>query len=75
MNEARFQALETKLAYLERAFEELNQVVYKQSLQLEKITRESQQLNARLRQVLVGDDSGGGGGDGGGQEHQLPPHY
>ncbi|MFT5260295.1 MAG: SlyX protein [Saprospiraceae bacterium] len=68
MSEQRIQTVETKLAYLEHTLEELNQVVYKQSIKLEKLESLNSQLNDRLREAMSQGDSGD-------QANEVPPHY
>ena len=44
--------LESKLAYLELAFEELNQVVYEQNRRLDQALEHIRELRAQLKSIL-----------------------
>lgn len=66
----RLETLETKLAHLELAFDELNQVVYEQAKQLEAAHRFIENLQGRMKEIV----------DPGGDhvysaEDERPPHY
>jgi len=60
--------LEHKLAFQQRAFDELNSVVLDQQADLERLRREVQSL----RQLLQGVVDNGTGED---LPHEKPPHY
>ena len=66
----RLENLESKLAHLELTVDELNQVVYKQSRQLERAIRLIEDLRARVKEVTE---------QGADQPHvaedERPPHY
>ncbi len=68
MSEQRLQALETKLAFLEHTLEEVNKVVYQQSIQLDKLEQHNVQLTKRLQDALVQPADAS-------SQHELPPHY
>jgi uncharacterized coiled-coil protein SlyX len=66
----RMETLESKLAHLELAFDELNQVVYEQAKQLEAAHRLIENLQARAKEVVdQGEDQACSA------EHERPPHY
>lgn len=62
--------LESKLAHLELAFEELNQVVYEQNRRLDQALEQIRQLREQLKSALE---------EGAERpytpEDELPPHY
>ncbi len=66
----RLEALETKLAHLELAFDELNQVVYEQAKQLEAAHRSIENLQGRVKEIV--DQSGDQAYS---AEDERPPHY
>lgn len=68
--ESRLEMLESKLAHLELAFDELNQVVYSQALKLDKLQAESQKLQGRLKEVVEDMQSQPFSA-----EDERPPHY
>ena len=67
MAEERIELLEFKVAHLERALQELSDVLYRQQREIDALRSRSQQLEEQLRQI---DD---GGGDPG--QVEIPPHY
>ena len=62
--------LESKLAYLELAFEELNQVVYEQGRRLDKALEQVAELKGQLKSVLEENAERPYS-----PEEELPPHY
>ena len=66
MNE-RIDALEFKVAHLERALQELSDVVYRQQREVDSLRDRNQQLHEQLQQLEER------GGDPNGVE--IPPHY
>lgn len=64
----RLEALELKLAYLERANQELDDVVYRQQQELDALRARVARLADRLQAFVEGprDDSAAG---------EKPPHY
>ena len=66
--EARIEVLEFKVAHLERALQELSDVIYRQQRELDTLRDRSRELNEQLQQL--GDR---GGGDSG--RIEIPPHY
>ena len=66
MNE-RIDALEFKLAHLERALQELSDVVYRQQRELDSLRDRNQQLYAQLQQL---EERGGDP-----NRVEIPPHY
>jgi SlyX protein len=67
MNPERIEALEFKVAHLERALQELSDVMYRQQRELDALRDRSQSLFEQLQQL---DDRGA---DPTGIE--IPPHY
>jgi uncharacterized coiled-coil protein SlyX len=66
----RIEDLETKLAHLELAFDELNQAVYKQAKQLELAQRLVENLRSRVKDMVEQSD-----GQPYSAENERPPHY
>jgi SlyX protein len=67
MTAERIEALEFKVAHLERALQELSDVLYRQQRELDALRERSQNLYEQLQQL---DDRGA---DPTGVE--IPPHY
>ncbi len=63
----RIDALEFKVAHLERALQELSDVVYRQQREVDSLRDRNQQLHEQLQQLEERD------GDPNGVE--IPPHY
>ena len=68
MNSNAIEALETKLAFLERASVELGDEVYRQR-------KEIDELRARLASLLSRIDSGAGASADASTAEERPPHY
>lgn len=68
--ETRLETLENKLAHLELAVDELNQVVYRQSKELETAQRLTRHLQARVRDLLEKSQEAPYSID-----EERPPHY
>lgn len=66
--EDRFIDIEIKLAHQEHTVESLNQRVYEQQQQIDKL---EQMVAALVQHVRSQAESGGGGG----AAHEPPPHY
>lgn len=62
--------LESKLAHLELAFEELNQVVYEQNRRLDQALARIRQLQAQLKSILEEGIERPFS-----PEEEKPPHY
>ncbi len=68
MTDKRITELETRLAYQEHTLQELNDVIYKQQQQIDKVEIMCQHLMDRIQTL---SDT-----DGGGQPaNERPPHY
>jgi SlyX protein len=67
MDEARIEVVEIKVAHLERAVQELSDVLYRQQQQLDALTARNQELAAQLR-ALAGTDLPPA-------VAEKPPHY
>lgn len=65
--EARIEALEFKVAHLERALQELSDVLYRQQRELDALRNRAQQL---LQQVQSLEDRGADP-----TRVEIPPHY
>jgi uncharacterized coiled-coil protein SlyX len=63
----RLDALEFKVAHLERALQELSDVLYRQQLQLDSMRDVNQQLIEQLQRQ--------GGDDADASREEIPPHY
>ena len=64
---SRVEAIEFKLAHLERAVQELSDVVYRQQLELDRVLEANRQLRRQLEELE------GRASDPGAVE--IPPHY
>jgi SlyX protein len=64
---ARFDALEFKVAHLERALQELSDVLYRQQRELDALRDRNQQLVEQVQQL---EDRGGDP-----NRVEIPPHY
>jgi uncharacterized coiled-coil protein SlyX len=64
----RFEALEIKIAHLERGLQELSDVVVRQQQDLERLSLRNQQLKEQLEDlgVAAGDKK---------DPYEVPPHY
>ena len=69
MAEGRFEQLEFKVAHLEKALQELSDVLYRQQREIEALQARGQLL---LEQVQQLEDRGGGGDA---DSVEIPPHY
>jgi uncharacterized coiled-coil protein SlyX len=65
--DARLETLEFKLAHLERAVQELSDVVYRQQQQLEAANARHQQLLDRLAEASAPTEPQ--------SQFEIPPHY
>jgi SlyX protein len=65
--ESRLEAVEFKIAHLERAVQELSDVVYRQQQQLDATVARSQQLSQQLEEIE--------GRTGDATAVEIPPHY
>jgi SlyX protein len=64
--DARFERLETRFAYQERALAELNGVVFQHQRTIDVLERRVKKMGEQLRELgFAGDDS----------KDQPPPHY
>jgi uncharacterized coiled-coil protein SlyX len=68
--EQRLETLESKLAHLELAFDELSQVVYEQAKQLETARRFIESLQGRIKEIVEHGDAPPYSA-----EDERPPHY
>jgi SlyX protein len=64
----RLETLEVKLAHLERALQELNDVIWRQQQQLDAANARHQQLLDRLATADRGEDAAPA-------QFEVPPHY
>lgn len=69
MNE-RLEEIESKLLHLELAYEELNQVVYTQTRELDAAVQQIEELKARLRDMAEQAEETAYS-----LEEERPPHY
>jgi len=63
----RIETLEFKVAHLERALQELSDVLYRQQLELDSVRDMNRQLGDQLQR------QGADGADG--NREEIPPHY
>jgi uncharacterized coiled-coil protein SlyX len=67
MNDAqRLETLEFKLAHLERAVQELSDVLYRQQQQLDRVLEVNRQLHQQVEDLETRASPGG---------IEIPPHY
>ena len=65
---ARLEALEFKLAHLERGLQELSDVVIRQQKDLDRLALLNQQLSRQLEAMREEAEAGK-------DPHEIPPHY
>jgi uncharacterized coiled-coil protein SlyX len=65
---ARLEALEFKLAHLERGLQELSDVVIRQQKDLDRLALLNQQLSRQLEALREEAEAGK-------DPHEIPPHY
>jgi len=65
---ARLEALEFKLAHLERGLQELSDVVIRQQKDLDRLAMLNQQLSQQLEALREESEAGK-------DPHEIPPHY
>jgi SlyX protein len=65
---SRLDQIEIKLAHLERALIELNDVVIRQQREIELLTARNRQLKQQLESLESGDDASA-------DAFEKPPHY
>ena len=67
MNEKeRIEALEFKLAHLERAVQDLSDVLYRQQRELDRVLEVNRQLRQQVEEIETRASGGG---------VEIPPHY
>jgi len=69
----RLEALESKCAHLERAVQELSDVVYRQQQQLDRALARNQELARQLGALEAGGEAVGEAAIG--PRSEIPPHY
>jgi SlyX protein len=69
LNNDRVEALEVKCAHLERAVQELSDVVYRQQQQLDRALLRSQDLAGQIAALETAAEAAGG------PRTEIPPHY
>jgi len=67
LNATRLEAIEIKLAHLERSLQELGETVMRQQSEIAALAARNRSLSDQMQAL-------GAGGDGGGQ-YEKPPHY
>jgi uncharacterized coiled-coil protein SlyX len=68
---SRLDAIEIKLAHLERAVSELSDALIHQQREIERLTAANRQLRGQLETLETGSGAGGASADG----FEKPPHY
>ena len=68
MNETTLELVQTKIAFLERANNELSDQLYRQHLEIEALTRRLGQLAARLNAAVTEERLRS-------PDEERPPHY
>ena len=69
MDNDRLEALEIKCAHLERAVQELSDVVYRQQQQLDRVLQRNQDLASQIEALEAATEAPGG------LRAEIPPHY
>jgi SlyX protein len=69
MDKDRLEALESKCAHLERAVQELSDVVYRQQQQLDRVLERSQDLSRQIEALEAATEAPVG------LRAEVPPHY
>ena len=67
MADARIERLEFKVAHLEKALQDLSDVLYRQQRELDALRERSRELDAQVRQLEARDDDP--------DRVEIPPHY
>ena len=73
IDNARLETLESQCAHLERAIQELSDVVYRQQQQLDRALARNEVLAAQLEAQLAGQEAAAEAT--GGPRVEIPPHY
>ena len=73
IDNARLDTLESQCAHLERAIQELSDVVYRQQQQLDRALASNEVLAAQLEAQLAGQEAAAEAT--GGPRVEIPPHY
>lgn len=69
MDNPRLEALEIKCAHLERAVQELSDVVYRHQQQLDRVLQRNQDLALQVEALEAAAEAPGG------PRTEIPPHY
>lgn len=69
IDNARLETLESQCAHLERAIQELSDVVYRQQQQLDRALTRNEALAAQLEALETAAEAAGG------PRAEIPPHY
>ena len=69
MDNPRLETLEIKCAHLERAIQELSDVVYRQQQQLDRVLQRNQDLAAQIEALEAATDAPAS------PRSEIPPHY
>jgi len=69
IDNARLEALENKYAHLERAVQELSDVVYRQQQQLDRVLLRNRDLAGQIEALETAAEAAGG------PRSEIPPHY
>jgi len=69
MENERLEALEIKCAHLERAVQELSDVLYRQQQQMDRVLQRNQELAAQIDALEAATDAPAS------PRAEIPPHY
>jgi SlyX protein len=69
MDNERLEALEIKSAHLERAVQELSDVVYRQQQELDRVLQRNRDLARQIEALEAAAEAPGG------PRAEIPPHY
>jgi SlyX protein len=69
MENERLEALEIKCAHLERALQELSDVLYRQQQQMDRVLQRNQELAAQIEALEAATDAPASA------RSEIPPHY
>jgi uncharacterized coiled-coil protein SlyX len=75
MDSTRLEALEIKSAHLERAVQELSDVIYRQQQQIDRVLQRNQDLARQIEALEAASEAASEADAGAGLRAEIPPHY